>query len=120
MAYADIGKNLLKYLPMIAILYAGYQYYAGRGFQGFLNDVQAITLAGIEAKAQQVIMGFALILAAPFVAKYVPNASLKHIVKAVMYYVGASQLFQALRSGAGYGGQGSARGFVRMAAPVRL
>lgn len=113
MAYADIGKGLLKYLPMLAIVYAGYQYYAGRGFQGFLNDVQAITLAGIEAKAKEVFMGFALIMAAPFVAKYVPNPSLKHVVKAVMYYVGASQLFQALRSGAGYGG-GRRLGFTPM------
>lgn len=105
MAYADIGKGLLKYLRVLAIIYAGYQYYAGRGFQGFLNDVQSITLVGIEAKAKEIIMGFALILAAPFVAKYIPNPSLRHVVVAVMYYVGASQLFQALRSGAGYGGR---------------
>lgn len=114
MAYADIGKGLFKYLPMLAVVYAGYQYYAGRGFQGFLNDVQAITLAGIEAKAQQVIMGFALIMGAAYVAKFVPNATLKHIVKAVMYYVGASQLFQALRSGAGYGGGRQPMGFQRV------
>jgi len=103
MAAADIGRGIIKWIPLVAIVAAAYKYYADRGFDGIVADLQAITIEGIQAKIQTIVIGFALIIGAPMVTRYVPNATLKPIVKGIMYYVGATQLFGALRSGAGRG-----------------
>ena len=99
----EIGSGILKWLPLVAVTAAAYKYYADRGFDGIVSDLQSITYQGIMAKLQTIAIGFGLIIGAPMVARYVPNATLRPVVKAVMYYVGATQLFGALRSGAGRG-----------------
>lgn len=101
----DVGKGLMGWLPLIAVVAAAYKYYADRGFDGIVTDLQSITYQGIQGKIQTIAIGFAFLLGAPILARYIPNASLRSPVKAVMYYVGATQLFGALRSGAG-GGRG--------------
>lgn len=100
---AEMGHQILKWLPILAVVAAAYKYYADRGFEGIVADLQSITIEGIKQKFQTIVIGFALIIGAPVVAKYIPNSTLKPVAKAVMYYVGATQLFGALRSGAGRG-----------------
>ena len=93
---SGFGVSMLKYAPFLAILLAIYQYYkeAG-GIQGFLNDIKNLSMKQLEARWTAVAMGIGFIVAADVVARYVPG-KLKHVVKAVMYYMGASQLLSVL------------------------
>lgn len=94
---SGIGVGALKYAPFLAIILAIYQYYkeAG-GFQGFLNDIKNISMKDLEAKWTAIGMGVALIVGADVAARYVPG-KLKHVVKAIMYYMGAAQLLSVLQ-----------------------
>lgn len=94
---SGFGVSMLKYAPFLAILLAIYQYYkeAG-GIQGFLNDIKNLSMKQLEARWTAVAMGIGFIVAADVVARYVPG-KLKHVVKAVMYYMGASQLLSVLQ-----------------------
>jgi len=92
-----LGANLLKYFPILAVVLAIYQYYreAG-GVAGFLADIKGFNIKVLEAKWTTVAMGVAFFVGADLVAKYVPG-KMKHIVKAVMYYFGASQILAVLQ-----------------------
>lgn len=105
-------KNITGWLPLAAIIYSGYSYYSDRGIQGIMDDINAITIDGIKAKSGQILTGAGLIISAPFIAKYIPSPGARPIVTAIMYYIGAGQLFGALRSGAAIrGGSGRTVGY---------
>lgn len=104
----DVGRGLMGWLPLVAIIAAGYKYYADRGFDGIVTDLSSITYQGIMSKLQTIAIGLAFIFGARIIVGYVPTASMRAPIKAVMYYVGFTQLFAALRSGAGGG-----RGYIR-------
>jgi hypothetical protein len=104
-------QNILKYVPMVAVLYAAYTYYADRGMDGIIADLNAITIDGIKGKFSQILTGVAAFFIADIVAKEISNRYAKTAIKTVGYYFGAGQLFAALRSGAGYG-RTRARGFI--------
>lgn len=112
------GKDIILWVPPLAFLYAFYEYYADRGFDGIMKDLSAITLDGIRAKIHIIIGGMILIVGAEtlamIVVKYVKNPTLKLLlpaaVRSIGYYAGAKQLATALRQGAGYrGGAGGGR-----------
>ena len=92
-----LGAGLLKYFPILAILLAIYQYYreAG-GIQGFLLDIKNLSMKQLEAKWTTVAIGIAMFVGADVLARYVPG-KLKYVVKAIMYYLGASQLLSVLQ-----------------------
>ena len=101
----DIGKQLIKWVPMLAALYAFYEYYSDRGIEGIKADLDAITIQGIQAKLSALVMGFGLFIfsdmLAPSIAK---NRYIRILIRTIGYYLGARFLAGALRQGAGYGG----------------
>lgn len=92
-----LGAATLKYFPILAVVLAIYQYYreAG-GFAGFLADIKGFNMKVLEAKWTSMAMGIAFFVGADVVSRYVPG-KMKHIVKAVMYYFGASQILAVLQ-----------------------
>lgn len=64
----------------------------------------------LEQKWTSVAMGIAFFVGADLIARYVPG-KMKHVAKAVMYYLGASQLLSVLQGMYVYippeGGQGA-------------
>ena len=92
-----IGAEALKYFPVLAVLLAIYQYYreAG-GFAGFLSDIKNFNMKMLEQKWTTVAMGVAFFVGADIIAKYVPG-KMRFVAKAVMYYLGASQLLSVLQ-----------------------
>lgn len=94
---AGIGAATLKYLPVLSVLLAIYQYYkAAGGFAGFLNDIKNFNMKRLEQKWTQVAMGAAFFVGADVVARYVPG-KMRHVAKAIMYYFGASQMLDVLQ-----------------------
>lgn len=92
-----LGMASLQYFPVLSVLLAIYQYYreAG-GVTGFLNDIKNFNMKVLEQKWTTVAMGIAFFVGADVVSRYVPG-KMKHIVKAIMYYLGASQLLAVLQ-----------------------
>jgi len=92
-----LGAATLKYFPILAVLLAIYQYYreAG-GIQGFLNDVKNFNMKMLEAKWTTMAIGIAFFVGADVVARYVPG-KMQHVAKAIMYYIGASQILSVLQ-----------------------
>jgi len=92
-----IGAAALKYMPILAVLLAIYQYYreAG-GIAGFFQDIKNFNMKVLEQKWTSVAMGVAFFVGADVVARYVPG-KMKHVIKAVMYYFGASQILAVLQ-----------------------
>lgn len=105
-------QGLLKYVPELAVVYQAYNYYSDRGFEGIIADLNAITIEGLKAKATMIITGVAAFIVAKLLADNVSNRYAKTGILTVGYYVGAGQIFGALRSGAGMGRGGAGRGFV--------
>ena len=92
-----LGANLLKYFPILAVVLAIYQYYKeAMGFSGFLQDIKNFNIKVLEQKWTSVAMGIAFFVGADIVARYVPG-KMKYVVKAVMYYFGASQILAVLQ-----------------------
>lgn len=92
-----IGIGTIKHAPWLAIILAIYQYYKDAGgFQGFLNDIKNLNMSTIQARWTNIAMAIAIFVGADVVARYVPGKS-KHVVKAVMYYFGASQMLDVLQ-----------------------
>lgn len=98
------GKEMIRWIPGLAFIYAFYQYYADRGLDGIQKDLSAITFEGLKAKFTQIIIGVVLIIGVDMVAKYIKQPYLRVGLRALGYYVGAKQLATALRQGAGYRG----------------
>lgn len=101
-------KNITSWLPLAAVIYAAWKYYSDRGVDGIMADIDAITYEGVKAKISSIGMGVALIVAGSVIPKYIPTPSIRPVAAALLYYLGASQLFGALRSGAAAG-----RGYIR-------
>ena len=95
------GKNLIKYIPQLAAVYAFYEYYADRGLDGIRADLEAMTIEGIKAKFQLIITGLLSFVIGDLIASKVKDRYLKVAIKSIAYYVGAKQLASALRQGAG-------------------
>jgi len=95
------GKNLIKYIPQLAAVYAFYEYYADRGIDGIRADLEAMTIDGIKAKFQLIITGLLTFVIGDLIASHVKDRYLKVAIKSIAYYVGAKQLASALRQGAG-------------------
>jgi len=94
---AGIGSALLKYLPFVAIFVAIYQYYKDAGgFPGFLEDIRNIDATKLQAGWVNIAVGVGLIIGADVIARYIPGR-LRFIVRAVMYYLGATRLLTVLQ-----------------------
>ncbi len=105
-----IGTDLLKYIPILAAIYAFYEYYADRGLDGIRADLEALTIDGVKAKLGTIIIGAAAFIIGDLIAtQLVSNKYLKVVVRAIAYYIGAKQLASALRQGAGVSSGGRAR-----------
>lgn len=92
-----VGAALLKYFPILAVLLAIYQYYReASGIAGFFQDIKNFNMKVLEQKWTSVAMGVAFFVSADVVARYVPGR-MKYVVKAVMYYFGASQMLAVLQ-----------------------
>lgn len=102
----QLGGMVNKYGAIAGMAAAAYQAYGDRGLDGLMADAIAITKGGFIQKWKEIAIGGAAIIAAPMIAAKVPNTVLKGVVKFVLNYYGYSQIFGALRSGAGYGGRG--------------
>ena len=92
-----IGVAALKYMPVLAVLLAIFQYYreAG-GIAGFFQDIKNFNMKVLEAKWTSVAMGIAFFVGADVVARYVPG-KMRYVAKAAMYYFGASQMLAVLQ-----------------------
>ncbi|MCK5608971.1 hypothetical protein KAR91_44265 [Candidatus Pacearchaeota archaeon] len=118
MAKGKIGKQMMKWIPQLAAMYAFYQYYSDRGIEGIQADLEAITIEGIQAKLTALVTGIAAFIVGDIVAQYITkNQYARIIIRSIAYYVGGKQLASVLRQGAGYGGSGgSGKGISRFAA----
>ncbi len=101
-----IGNDIIKYIPILAAVYAFYEYYASRGLDGIRADLEAITIEGVKAKLGTIIIGAAAFIVGDLIAQWVSNKYVKVAVRSIAYYVGAKQLASALRQGAGISGRG--------------
>lgn len=92
-----LGMASLQYFPVLSVLLAIYQYYreAG-GVPGFLNDIKNFNMKVLEQKWTTVAMGIAFFVGADIVSRYVPG-KMRHVVKAIMYYLGASQMLSVMQ-----------------------
>ena len=95
---SSIGRGLMKHAPWVAIVLAVYQYYkeAG-GIEGFLFDIKNLNMDTLQAGWQKVGIAIACFVGAEKLAKYVPGQT-RYLVKAVLYYFGASMLLDLLQS----------------------
>ena len=92
-----IGAGLLKHAPWGAVALAIYQYYRDAGgVQGFLYDIKNLNMDVLQAQWTKVAMAIGFFVGADVIARYVPG-KMKYVVKAVMYYFGASQLLSVLQ-----------------------
>jgi len=119
-----ITSSLTKWLPLVAIFGGFYQVYQVRGLDGLMSDIKAITLAGIKAKWEIWLTAIALfVLARPISitisrqigGRDMSGETIRPIILAFMYYIGVSQLCEAIAQGAGYGGGG--RGWTTTTGP---
>ena len=93
-----IGAGLLKHAPWAAVLLAVYQYYRDAGgVQGFLYDIKNLDMNTLQANWTKIAMATGFFVGADLVARYVPG-KMRYVVKAVMYYFGASQLLDVLNA----------------------
>lgn len=92
-----IGIGAIKHAPWLAIILAIYQYYRGAGgFQGFLSDIKNLNMDTLRARWINIAIGATFFVGADVIGRYVPGNT-KYIVKAVMYYFGASQFLDVLQ-----------------------
>lgn len=95
---SGIGAGLLKHAPWAAVLLAVYQYYKDTGgVQGLLWDVKNLNMSTLQANWTKIAMGIGFFVGADVVSRYVPG-KLKYVVKAIMYYFGASQMLEVINS----------------------
>ena len=91
-----IGANLLKHAPWLAVILAVYQYYKDTGgVQGFMDDIKNLNMSTLQSNWTKIGMGIAFFVGADVVSRYVPG-KLKYVVKAIMYYFGASQMLEVV------------------------
>ena len=91
-----IGAAALKHAPWAAVALAVYQYYKDTGgIQGFMFDIKNIKMSTLQANWTKIAMGIGFFVGADVVSRYVPG-KLRYVVKAIMYYFGASQLLEVV------------------------
>jgi hypothetical protein len=94
-----ISAKWLKQLPVIAAIYAFYEYYAAGGVDGIKADLEALSFDGIKAKAKEIITAFAVFMIADAIATNIKDKYAKTGIRTIGYYVGAKQLAQILDAG---------------------
>lgn len=93
---SGIGAGLLKHAPWLAVILAIYQYYRDTGgIAGFMDDIKNLNMSTLQANWTKIGMGIAFFVGADVVSRYVPG-KLKYVVKAIMYYFGASQMLEVV------------------------
>ncbi len=101
---------IIKWIPYIGILYAFYESYGQRGYQGLLADLKSLTafsFAGLKTKITQILVAIAIyVFAVQWLAKEVSNRWIKAAIRTIAYYILTKTLLDAIKSGAGYGGTG--------------
>ena len=94
----SIGRGLLKHAPWVALVLAVYQYYkSAGGIEGFLYDIKNLNMDVLQANWQKVGMSVACFVGAEKLTKFVPGQA-RYLVKAVLYYFGASMILDILQS----------------------
>lgn len=100
-------SGIVKYIPLVAILYAVYQVYQDRGIEGIMADLMAIAKnpQALAGRIGDLIVPLALIFVAPIIIKkYAPGGSVvKYGLLGMVLYGGVTQLAAAVRQGAGKG-----------------
>ena len=93
-----VGASLIKHAPWAAVLLAIYQYYKDAGgVEGFLYDIKNLNMDVLQGNWTKIAMATGFFVGADVVARYVPG-KMRYVVKAVMYYFGASQLLDVLNA----------------------
>ena len=93
-----VGASLVKHAPWAAVLLAIYQYYRDAGgVQGFMYDIKNLDMNVLQANWTKIAMATGFFVGADVIARYVPG-KMRYVVKAVMYYFGASQLLDVLNA----------------------
>ena len=99
--------SILKYIPLVAVVYAVYTVYQDRGVEGLMADIMAIAKnpMALTSKVGELLVPLALIFAAPgVIRKYAPGGSMvKYALIGVVLYGGITQVAAAVRQGAGRG-----------------
>lgn len=92
-----LGANMLKYLPVGAIGLSFYQYYKDAGgFEGLVNDIKGFNISQVKTQWSSLAMGIGMIIGADVISRYVPG-KLRYVVKAILYYLGTSQILSVLQ-----------------------
>jgi len=65
--------------------------------QGFLFDIKNIKMSTLQANWTKMAMGIGFFVGADVVSRYVPG-KLRYVVKAIMYYFGASQMLEVINA----------------------
>jgi len=92
-------KKWLPQIPVLAAMYAFYEYYAEVGLAGIKADLEALTFEGLKTRAKEILMGFVSFLIGDAIAANIKDKYLKSVVRSIAYYVGAKQLAGALDKG---------------------
>lgn len=94
-----ISAKWLRFFPTLTAMYAFYEYYSTVGVEGIKADLEALSFAGIQAKAKEIVMAFLTFLITDMIAVQIKDKYIKTIIRAIGYYVGAKQLAQILDAG---------------------